>query len=179
MSLIDRYGHEGSVPLASLSNQGVSERLRTPVAKVKKLRYEAALKFGCNVEEQAKGRLLAALAAATLEPQDEKICLVIEDLLARNWLQGQLKLHQQIFDVSFNTEIVKVSSKGLFLVLETLFDKSLLSSFKQGYEHARKAKDAATFAQLFKKLAMSFAEGAANAAGSGVIAIMKVHLSLP
>ena len=49
---------------------------------IKKLRYEAALKFGGKVEDQAKGRLLAALHLATLEPQGEKICLIIEDVLA-------------------------------------------------------------------------------------------------
>ena len=75
MHLLDRYGYEGCGALAPLSNQAVSERLRTPVSKVKKLRYEAALKFGDNVEEQAKGRLLAALSDAILEPHDEKVCL--------------------------------------------------------------------------------------------------------
>ena len=83
MALLDKHGYGGSGPMASLSNQTVSERLRTPVAKVKKLRYDAALKFGGRVEDQARGRLLAALAVATLEPQDEKVCLVIEDALAK------------------------------------------------------------------------------------------------
>jgi hypothetical protein len=66
MHLLDRYGYDGCQPMAPLSNQSVSERLRTPVAKVKKLRYEAALKFGGRVEDQAMGRLLSALAIATL-----------------------------------------------------------------------------------------------------------------
>jgi transposase len=35
--------------------------------------------------------------------------LIIEDALAKNWLQGQLKASAQIFDHSFNTEIIKVS----------------------------------------------------------------------
>lgn len=179
MALLDRYGHDGSGPMSTLSNQTVSERLRTPVAKVKKLRYEAALKFGGRVEDQARGRLLAALAVATLEPQQDKICLVIEDTLAKNWLQGNLKLHQQIFDHSFNTEIIRVSSSGLFLVLDTLFDKNHLATFKQGYEEAKKTKDAAQRIQLFKKLTKTFAEGAANAAGGGVIVVLKAHLGMP
>lgn len=178
MHLLDRYGFEGSPPIAPLSNQTVTERLRTPVAKVKKLRYEAALKFGGRVEDQAMGRLLAALAIATLEPQEEKICLVIEDVLAKNWLQGQLKLHQQIFDYSFNTEIIKVSAAGLFVILEALFDKKELESFKKGYTDSKRLKDAAQCIQLFKALARSFAEGAANAAGGGVMAVLKVHLGL-
>ena len=179
MHLLDQYGYDGCQPMAPLSNQTVSERLRTLVAKVKKLRYEAALKFGGRVEDQAMGRLLSALAIATLEPQEEKICLVIEDTLAKNWLQGQLKLHQQIFDHSFNTEIIKVSASSLFVVLEALFDKKELESFKKGYEDAKRTKDAAQCIALFKTLAKNFAEGAANAAGGGVMAVLKVHLGLP
>ena len=96
MYLLDRHGYAGSPPLARLGNQIVSERLRTPVSKVRKLRYDAALKFGtARVEDEARGRLLAALALATLEPQDGKICLIIEDSLAKNWLQGQLKIHRE------------------------------------------------------------------------------------
>jgi hypothetical protein len=178
MALLDRYGLEGSGALASLSNQTVSERLRTPVAKIKKLRYDAALKFGGRVEDQAMGRLLAALALATLEPQDDKICLIIEDALAKNWLQGQLKLHQQIFDHPFSTEIIRVSSVGLFAVLEKLFDLTQIQAFKKGYEDAKHTKDVAQRAQLFKVLVRKFADGAAEAAGGGVVAVVKAHLGL-
>jgi alpha-D-ribose 1-methylphosphonate 5-triphosphate synthase subunit PhnH len=177
MALIDRYGQGSSGPMASLSNQTVSERLRTPVAKIKKLRYDAALKFGGRVEDQAMGRLLAALAVATLEPQDEKVCLIIEDALAKNWLQGQLKVHQQIFDHPFNTEIIRVSSAGLFSVLETLFNKQQLQAFKKGYEEAKSSKDAAHRIQRFKSLARKFADGAAEAAGAGVVAVVNAHLA--
>jgi hypothetical protein len=179
MALLDRYGDSRSGPMAPLSNQTVSERLRTPVSKVKKLRYEAALKFGGRVEDQAQGRLLASLANATLEPEEDKVRLIIEDSLAKNWLQGQLKAHQQIFDHPFNTEIIRVSSSGLFAVLDTLFDKKQLSEFKKGYDGAKKDKDAAKRVQLFKLLARKFAEGAAEAAGGGVVAIVRAHLGPP
>ncbi len=178
MALLDRYG-DGSGAMASLSNQTVSERLRTPVARVKKLRYEAALKFGGRVEEQAMGRLLAALASATLEPQDDKVCLIIEDSLAKNWLQGQLKIHQQIFDHPFSTEIIRVSASGLFAVLDTVFDKSQLAAFKKGFDDAKRTKDAAQRVQIFKGLARKFAEGAAKAAGGGVVTVVKAHLGSP
>jgi hypothetical protein len=179
MALLDKYGYRLSGPMAPLSNQAVSERLRTPVAKVKKLRYEAALKFGGCVEDQAKGRLLASLANATLEPEEDKVRLIIEDSLAKNWLQGQLKAHQQIFDHPFNTEIIRVSSSGLFAVLDTLFGEKQLGAFKQGYNEAKKNTDAAQRVQLFKSLARKFAEGAARAAGVGVVAIVKAHLGSP
>ena len=176
MYLLDTYGPNGSGPLAIYSNQTVSERLKTPVAKIKKLRYDAALKFGGRIEDQAMGRLLAALSKASIEPDGEKICLIIEDSLAKNWLQGQLKIHQHIFDYSFNTEIVKVSSAGLFQVLETVFDKVELEKFKTGYEAAKKKKSAEERVKAFKGVALKFAEGAAKAAGAGVVTVLKAHM---
>jgi hypothetical protein len=179
MHLLDKYGKDGSLPLANYSNQTVSERLKSPVNKVKKLRYDAALKFGGRIEDQAIGRLLAALSKATLESDGEKICLIIEDSLAKNWLQGQLKNNQHIFDHSFNTEIVRVSAAGLFDVLESVFDKSEIHKFKAGYEQAKKKTDAEARIKAFKKVAAKFAEGAAKAAGGGVITVLKAHVGIP
>lgn len=177
MHLLDTYGLDGS-PLALYSNQTVSERLKTPVVKVKKLRYEAALKFGGRPEDQAMGRLLAALSKASLEADGEKICLIIEDVLAKNWLQGQLKIHQQIFDYSFNTEIVKVSASGLFAVLGSVFDKGELEHFQQSYEAAKKKKTDQERLAAFKAAARKFAESAASAAGAGVVKVLRAHLGV-
>lgn len=179
MHLLDQYGRDGSGPLAIHSNQTVSERLKTPVSKVKKLRYDAALKFGGRIEDQAMGRLLAALSSATIEAEGEKICLIIEDSLAKNWLQGQLKIYQQIFDNSFNTEIVKVSASGLFQVLQTVFNKAEIDKFMAGYEQAKSKKNTEEKKKFFKGVAMKFAEGAATAAGGGVYAVLKAHIGIP
>lgn len=176
MHLLDCYGLNGSGPMANYSNQTVSERLKTPVSKVKKLRYDAALKFGGRIEDQAMGRLLAALSKATIELEGEKICLIIEDTLAKNCLQGQLKIHQHIFDYSFNTEIVKVSASGLFQVLQTVFDKDEIENFKKGYEQAKKEVNVEKRKGFFKAVAKKFAEGAANKAGEGVVTILKVYM---
>jgi hypothetical protein len=178
MHLLDKCGVNGSEPLALAGNQTVSEKLRTPVARIKKLRYDAALKFGDSIEDQAMGRLLAVLSKASLETDDGKICLIIEDSLAKNWLQGRLKTHQHIFDNSFNTEIVKVSSEGLFTVLETIFNKAELKKFKSGYESAKKKKGDAAKVKAFKDVAKRFAEGAAKAAGSSVVNVLRAHIGV-
>src|SRR5690606_16955032 len=158
--------------------QAVSERLKTPVNRIKKLRYEAALKFGGRIEDQAMGRLLAALSKATLETDGDKIGLIIEDTLAKNWLQGQLKTYQHIFDYSFNTEIVKVSADGLFQVLDAVFDPEALQSFREGYERSRQEGNADKRKALFKGVAKKFAEGAASKAGAGVVAGRRSHLGV-
>lgn len=174
MHLIDLHGHDSTGPTCALSNQSVSERLKTPVAKVKRLRYDAALKFGGSVEDQAKGRLLAALSKASLDFENEKICLIIEDSLAKNWLQGQLKNNRQIFDHSFNTEIIKVSVEGLFNALTLAFDQAELDKFKVGYQKIKKKSDAEERQKLFKSITMKFVEGAAEQAGSGVLNVLKL-----
>lgn len=185
MHLLDRYGLDGSPPLALESNQTVSERLRAPAVKIRKLRYDAALKFGTDtssgvrVEDQAKGRLLAALSRATLEPDGDKIVLLIEDALAKNWLQGQLKIHQQVFDHSFNTELVRMSAEGLFTVLGTLFDEAQLKAFADGYKKLKDVEDRQKRNKQFKTLAVKFVEGAAKAAGGGVMTVLKIHLGIP
>lgn len=176
MHLLDRHGGGGTGPLAHFSNQVVSERLRTPVSRVKKLRYEAALKFGGRVEDQAMARLLAALSKASLESEGQKICLIIEDSLAKNWLQGQLKVHQQIFDYSFNTEIVKVDADGLFAVLESIFDKKAVKAFKAGYKAAKEKANIEAIRKAFVSAAKEFAQSAATAAGAGVGSYLKAML---
>ena len=178
MFLLDKHGLRSSGPLARLSNQQASELLKTPVAKIKKLRYEAALKFGGRPEDQAMGKLLAALANATLEMQGDKICLIVEDTLAKNWLQGQLKAHQQIFDHPFSAEIVRVSADGLFRVLGSIFDKTELAAFKEGYARAQQSKTSAERTKVFKSVATKFAEGAAKSAGTAVLAIVKEQLGM-
>jgi hypothetical protein len=40
------------------------------------MRYDAVLKFGGAVEDKAKGRLLAALSVASIEPNGKKYALL-------------------------------------------------------------------------------------------------------
>lgn len=174
MWLLDRHGYNGSGPLSAYSNQTISERLRTPVAKVKKLRYESALKFGGSftaVEDMAKARLLSSLATATFELEHDKICLIIEDALVKHWLQGQLKLNRQIFDHPFNTEILRLSASALFDVLLSLFDRKSVDTLRADYDAAKKIRDEKKRNEKLKKLAEDFASSAAKAAGKGVVGL--------
>lgn len=100
--------------------------------------------------------------------------MIIEDSLAKNWLQGQLKTHQLIYDHSFNTEIIKVSVVGLFQVLESVFNAEA-DKFKSGYAAAKSKKTSAERIAAFKGVAIKFAE-LAKAAGAGVVAVLKAHI---
>lgn len=173
MYLIDKYGVTDGPPLRNLPNQEVSALLKTPVNKIKQLRYEAGLKFWGRIEDQAKARLLAALSNASFEIKTKKLCLIIEDSLAKNWLQGQLKNNNLIFDHSFNTEIIKIESNGLFIVLEQFFDKNLITKFKKDFEKAQTEENTEKLKKNISAISKKFAEGAAKAAGVGVVGYFK------
>lgn len=178
MCLLDRYGIKGSQPLGQLSNQQVSEQLRAPASRIKKLRYEAALKYGTDVDSEARGRLLAAIGNANIEIESGRICMIVEDALAKNWLQGKLKENRQIFELSFNTEIIRVSANGLFKVLEQLFDSHELAYLRGQYDQCIKQESQEKASQLFRQAVSSFATGAGRAAGDSVFRIVQAHLGL-
>ena len=142
------------------------------------MKVTLALKFGGRIEDQAMGRLLAALSKASLEPDGDIVLLIIEDALAKNWLQGQLKINQQIFDHSFNTEIIKVSIAGLFDVLNSVFDPQEIEKFKVSIDTAQQKKTHEARIKAFKKASLSFAEDAAKAAGGEVLKVLKAHIGL-
>ena len=187
--LLDRYGTESYEPfsslgpLSNLKNQQASERLKAPVSRIKKLRYEAALKFEESLEMQAKGRLLASLRQASLETQNDggtdRVHLIIEDALAKNWLQGKLKEERLIFDGSFNTEIIKVNAEHFFEVLAVIFESKETDGFIAAYKAAKNKKAAEDRKAVFRRAATKFVEGAAKQAGAGVVAVFKAHLGSP
>ena len=180
MHLLDMEGWdaEKSEPLegfANLGNQAAAEKLKTTPARIKQLRYAAALKFGGDIERQAKARLLKALGQAVLDvetdtPDKDKVCLIIEDALAKNWLQGQLKKEQQLFDFSFNSEIIKVDSDGLMALLKTCFGAESIKQFEIEYSGLKKEKDARKRKERFRRMIVEFAREIAGGIASGLAA---------
>jgi len=177
MYLLDKYGLAGAGPLHKYSNQDASVLLRAPVSKIKQLRYESGLKYGeGRIEDQALARLLVALNGAALDLDGGKIHIVIEDALAKNWLQGQLKQNGLVFDHSFNAELLKVDAEGLFQLLGQFFDAKAIQRFSEQFEHVRKEKQRDKLREAFAKLAKEFAADAAKKAGVAVARHFAMYL---
>ncbi len=135
MFLLDKYGlpdeHE---PLEALSNQALSEKLKTPVNRVKSLRYAAALKFSESIEEVARIRFKRCLLSANFSTDLETIKLLIEDQLAKSWIQGKLKDAGLFHDDSFNKEAITIETTKFIQVMEVLFSEEEISSFREKYQ---------------------------------------------
>lgn len=181
MHLLDKYASENGRPLCSSPNQIASERLRAPLARIKRLRYEGSLKFGGRPEDEARIRFVRLLAKAGLELDKKdgaitKIVFVVEDILAKNWIQGQIKEHSGIFDGSFNTEIVKVDPELFFRLLRTLLPDSEVDTFEEKYKALIKKTKREELVSGFKLLVSSFVKGAAGAGGAAATTAL---LALP
>ena len=181
MHLLDKHASENGSPLGRFPNQIASERLRAPLARIKRLRYEGSLKFGGRPEDEARIRFVRLLEKAGLELDKKegtvtKIVFVVEDVLAKNWIQGQIKEHSGIFDGSFNTEIVKVDPEFFFHLLRTLLPESNVNAFEEKYKALMSKTKREELMSGFKSLISSFVKGAA-AAGGGVAT--KALLALP
>jgi hypothetical protein len=161
MHLLDEQGLDDGVPLKHLSNQQASVKLRTPATRIKMLRYEATLKHVSNNEALAKWKFLEVLARAKFDAEKDKLGFVVEDVFTKNWLQGILKSEGLVFDNSFNTEIVKVDSAGIFGILELLYDKQSVATLKQRVEAIKAKNEKLSFAEIKKE----FLKGAASALG--------------
>lgn len=161
MHLLDEQGLDDGVPLRNLSNQQVSVKLRVPVTRIKTLRYESTLKYVSDNESLAKWRFLEVLAKAKFDAEKNKIGFIIEDAFTKNWLQGILKNNGLVFDNSFNTEVVKVDSDGLFKVLKALYDDKSVTTLKKRIDGTMAQKEKLSFAEIKKE----FLKGAASALG--------------
>ena len=131
MHLLDKHGLPDRSSLKHLSNQSVSEQLKTPVNKVKNLRYAASLKFSESIEEEAKHRFSSCLLTANFFAETDVVKFLIEDQLAKSWFQGKLKEAGLYHDSPFNTEAIRVDTKKFLQVLRVLFPENSLDDFEK------------------------------------------------
>jgi len=181
MYLLDKHASENGRPLGSFPNQIASERLRAPLSRIKRLRYEGRLTFGGRPEDEARFRFVRLLAKAGLELDKNeeaitKIVFIVEDILAKNWIQGQIKEHSGIFDGSFNTEIVKVDPELFFRLLRTLLPDCEVDTFEKQYKALIKKAKREGLVSGFKSLLSSFVKGATEAGGAAATTAL---LALP
>ncbi len=133
MHLLDIYGWKDVKSFADLPNQIASVKLKTPISKIKKLRYEAALKFGSVEETEKKCRnlVLKALKSHVWRKDENYISFILESTLARNWLQSELKLRGVVYDSSFNSEIVRLDIEDFVQVIVILLGDDAVAEIRK------------------------------------------------
>ena len=129
------------------TNFDISIELGIPESKVKRLRYEASLKYGDpkNTAQYNKA-FLSLLNNVTLKKGSDKIIqFAVEDLQLRKYLDSILKKKGLFSDTSFNTEVITITIGDLAVLLDetcTQKEKEIIM---------KKANNKGSFVDIAKK----------------------------
>ena len=135
MNLLMKYAD-----LSRESNHNLSILLQLSESSVKRLRYEARLKYPPD-NEYIQREFLFVLANAQFEAENRdeidienvQIIFVMEDNYLRYAIQGRLKEKGMFADTSFNSEIIKIKCGSLVNVIEEFYDKKTAEEFLEGF----------------------------------------------
>lgn len=147
-----------------LSDYDLSIRLRIPISKVKRLRYEASLKYQQNEKDSRKQQILEKLTELLKvckyrETEKGGISFVVNDKFLREYLQNYLNQNGRFFDSSFNSNIVSIAATDFIFLLD-----NLLLSHEDQEKIMKSAKDSIgekkdfpkTFPELLKDAGKGF-----------------------
>lgn len=107
----------------SKSDFAISQFLKIPETKVKRLRYEAELKYSKLTADDLRQGLSEAIKTARCQegPTEGKISLMIPNKILRQYLADMLINDGRVFDASFNPQVVTISAGSFLFILEQLF----------------------------------------------------------
>ena len=136
--------------LRDKTNREISVELRIPDSKVKRLRYEADLKWGNPKDDKAyHDALVNVIMKARLVKDRTQILLVIEDTALLKYLDAKMKSANVSWDKSFNSENIYIG----FEQYETFCKEVLTEEYNEAIEFLnKKFKDTPTIAKFFREL---------------------------
>jgi hypothetical protein len=157
MNLLMKYGS-----LSRKSNHELSILLQIPESRIKRLRYEARLKYPPD-PDYIRREFLFVLARSQfgLDNKEEakidrmKIIFVMEDDYLRYAIQGRLKEEGMFADTSFNSEIVKIECGSLVSIIRELYDEKTSQDFMEGFKTLNQPNDDGEI-NTFKDLMINF-----------------------
>lgn len=106
--------------LKGMSNYAISIKLRINETKVKRLRYEAELKYNAADSLANYHRVCELLTHVHFKKGGKQIQFAVEDLYLRKYLDSTLKSGGRFSDSSFNSEIVSLDYDDLEFFLGTV-----------------------------------------------------------
>lgn len=136
-----------------------------PEAKVKRLRYEASLKYATFSETELYTALDNLLTKAKFKKDGQCVQFVVEDISVRKYLDSLLKHDGRFSDSSFNSEIVTIDIDDLeYILCSTAEGKDKIEVILSKAKEKLNATDV-SFKSLMSTFADSMAKGAGNKFG--------------
>lgn len=153
----------------TMSNYEISRELRLPESKVKKLRYEADLKYGNGTPEKRNEQIIALLEGAHLKRNGTQIQFVVEDVSLRKYIDHLLKQNGYFADSSFNSEVVSLTIDDWGKLLELTTTGNIMTDLLAKAKKKLNKSDL-TSRELLDIFIKKVVEGAGTALGGFTIA---------
>ena len=131
--LLQTYGD-----LGDKSNFALAKELKISEARVKRLAYEADLKYKKESDNELRGRFLSLLGKAKLQKDKTGIRFVVEDKYLRSSIYEDLKSDGYFLDYSFNSEIVTIQKDALIKLLEKYYSDEQKEEINKEYKRVKK-----------------------------------------
>lgn len=155
--------------LKDKDNYAISIYLKIPESKVKRLRYEASLKYSSFSEPELYSALNKLLEKANIKNGGKNVQFVVEDISIRKYLDSLLKRDGRFSDSSFNSEIVTIDIDDLEYILRMSAEgRKSIDDILLKAKNQINSTDI-SFKSLMKIFADKIAEGAGRKAGENVI----------
>jgi len=153
------------------TNREISIRLRIPDTKVKRLRYEADLKWGSPNDDAAyHDALVDVISKACLVKGRTQILLVIEDTALLKYLDAKMKSANVAWDRSFNSENITID----FEQYETFCAEVLTKEYNETIEFLNeKFKDKPSIAKFFEEFGNKSRDEVIAVMFDGVVSAVK------
>ena len=157
----------------SLFEQSIE--LRVPETKLKRLAYEARLKYGDYRRVAILESFLSELKSAKFTADGKNIKFAIQDKYLRAAIQAEVYKMGSFMDGSFNSDVVSISGEALANLLRTLFeDKNLSKEIERECNIAIRKSSEKVFS--WKDLGASLISGTAEMLPSFLASVLRPEI---
>jgi hypothetical protein len=152
--------------LNKLNNYDASIHLQIPETKVRKLAYEADLRYKKFSPQDISKEFFKVIAKAKFRGDNSKIQFVIENRFLRTAISSELKKLGHFSDSSFNSEIVSIHIDSFIDLLEKFYPKEAIDRIVEECKDSVSGTDGKP--PTFKEIVKSVITGTATNIGKGI-----------
>lgn len=151
------------------SNYELSLQLRIPETKIKRLRYEAALRYP-DPDNDYKTQVYELLKNAQLREAGKKIAFQVEDVILKSYISSILKQKGRIIDFSFNRELVVLHSEDFEYLAEEVYPKGEYDEIHKRVQklQSQNGSNKITWKVVFEKIFEGAAKGTVSAVAANL-----------
>ncbi len=156
------------------NNYELSVVLHIPETKIKRLKYESALR-AAKADTDYKQEVLNLLEHVELRSDDRKIIFQTEDTIIKSFISSLLKKNGRMLDSSYNSELIVLKLEDYQFLAKEIYSKEEVEKVLKQAE--KLSKDSIKEPVTWNKVMGWVVEGAVSGGASGLISTVTTNLT--